>query len=185
MNEPQRSRVTTVEPEIRAAVRSMLPLNPTTRLLALGGTGVLDVAAVAGIAHAALVADAPWPEGTVSIAIRADLLRLPFAAGLFDAALAMLPLGAAGLRELWRVLAPAGILIAVVPRRSLIPHRAGLGGEPRTSRGLTRLLIDAMFEPDAWTRVAGVHVVRAAKRDGLAPVGSGGTPARVRLAAAT
>jgi SAM-dependent methyltransferase len=169
MNEPQRSRVTTVEPEIRAAVRSMLPLNPTTRLLALGGTGVLDVAAVAGIAHAALVADAPWPEGTASIAIRADPLRLPFAAGLFDAALAMLPLDAAGLRELWRVLAPAGILIAVVPRRSLIPHRAGLGGEPRTT----------------WTRVAGVHVVRAAKRDGLAPVGSGGTPARVRLAAAT
>jgi SAM-dependent methyltransferase len=172
-------------PEIRAAVRAALPLQPTMRLLASGSATVLDAADVARVAHVAMVGDTAWPDGAASVVVAADPRRLPFVAGMFDAALAMTPLDAPGLRELWRVLAPAGVLIAVVPRRSLLPRNTGLDGAQHSQRSLTRLLDAAMFEPDRWTRVAGVHVVRATKRDGLAPIGgSGGTPARARLAPA-
>ncbi|WP_219775599.1 hypothetical protein [Polymorphobacter sp. PAMC 29334] len=156
---------------------------PTTRLLALGGSAVFDPADVALVAYAALVGDAAWPAG-LSITVDADPLRLPFVEGVFDAALAMTPLEPPGLRELWRVLGPAGVLVAVVPRRALIPRETGFGGAHHSRSSLTKLLDAAMFEPGEWTKVAGVHVVRATKRDGLAPIGGGGTAALARLSPA-
>lgn len=176
--------MTTIEPEIGAAIRAVLPLMPTTRLLARGAEGVLAAADTATVAHAAMIGAAAWPGGAPSVAVAADPLRLPFIAGLFDAALAMTPLDAGSLRELWRVLSPAGVLVAVVPRRSLIPRDTGLDGAHHSRASLTRLLEAAMFEAGAWTRIAGVHVVRATKRDGLAPIAGGGTPARARLSPA-
>lgn len=178
------SWVTTIEPEICAAIRAVLPLLPTTRLLALGAEGVLDAADTVAVAHAALIGASAWPEAAPSVAAAADPLRLPFVEGVFDAALAMTPLDAPRLRELWRVLSPAGVLVAVVPRRALIPRDTGLDGAHHSHASLTRLLEAAMFEAGDWTRVARVHVVRATKRDGLAPIGGGGTLARARLSPA-
>ncbi len=178
------SWATTIEPEICAAIRATLPLMSTTRLLAMGAEGVLDAIDTAAVAHAALIGSSAWPEGTSSVAVAADPLRLPFAEGVFDAALAITPLDASRLRELWRILSPAGVLVAVVPRRSLIPRDTGLDGAHHSHASLTRLLEAAMFEASDWTRVAGVHVVRVTKRDGLAPIGGGGTPARARLSPA-
>ena len=157
---------------------------PTTRLLALGGSAVLEPADVAMVAYAALVGDAAWPDAGPSITVAADPLRLPFVEGVFDAALAMTPLDAPGLRELWRVLGPAGVLVVVVPRRLLIPRETGLGGAHHPRASLTKLLDAAMFEPGEWTKVAGVHVVRATKRDGFAPIGVRGAAALARLSPA-
>ncbi len=178
------SRVTTIEPEIRVAVRRVLALLPTTRLLACGAAGALDAADIAAVAYAAHVGGTVWPEGGPSVAVAADPLRLPFVEGMFDAALAMVALDPAALRELWRVLAPAGVLVAVVPRRAIIPRDTGIDGTPHSRASLTRLLDGAMFEAGDWVKVAGVHVVRATKRDGLAPIGGGGTLARARLSPA-
>jgi SAM-dependent methyltransferase len=162
----------------------MLPLMPTTRLLALGGSAVLDAADVAMVAYAALVGEAAWPGTGLSIAVAADPRRLPFVEGVFDAALAMTSLDAPGLRELWRVLGPAGVLVAVVPRRALIPRETGIDGAHHSRASLTKLLDAAMFEAGDWTKVAGVHVVRATKRDGLAWIGGNGTAALARLSPA-
>lgn len=157
---------------------------PTTRLLALGGSTVLEADDVCMVAYAALIGDAAWPGIGLSVAVAADPHRLPFVEAVFDAALAMTSLDAPGLRELWRVLGPAGVLVAVVPRRALIPRETGLDGVHHSRASLTRLLDAAMFEAGDWTKVAGVHVVRATKRDGLARIGGGGTPALARLSPA-
>ena len=174
----------TIADDIVTAVRAALPLQPTTRLLAMGGAEVLGAADIAAVAYAAFVGDVAWPDAVPSVAVVADPLRLPFVEGVFDAALAMTPVDAGRLRELWRVLAPAGVLVAVVPRRSLIPRSTGIEGAQRSGRALAALLDAAMFEPDDWVRVAGVHVVRACKRDGLAPIGGRGATAAARLSPA-
>ena len=108
------------------------------------------------------------------------------------------------LRELWRVLAPAGQAVLVVPNRaSLWAITATPFGEGRAygRGGLTRALDAAMFEVLDWqmalaapplrgfgwseallahaaSRLGGVHIVRVGKRDGLAPLPGRG--ARVR-----
>lgn len=99
-------------------------------------------------------------------------LRLPFHEAVFDRALVTTPLprmtATAELREMWRVLAPAGlVLFAVKARRAWQLQAPGWVKE-----ALEAVIEDAMFEvldwrvetvPDRW------HLVLAGKRDGLRP----------------
>ena len=101
-----------------------------------------------------------------------DPLRLPFAEALFDKALVTSTLprmtAKAELRELWRVLAPAGVALLVVKARR--PWQFQAPGWVREK--LAPVVEEAMFEvldwrvetmPDRW------HLVLVGKRDGLRP----------------
>jgi SAM-dependent methyltransferase len=143
-----------------------------------------------------------WPRGKPNCAVQADEAALPFTEALFDQALLAHSLEFAEaprklLRELWRVLAPAGELVLIVPNRlGVWTHfeTTPFGqGRPWGKGELSRLLQESMFEPVScrtalvappvrglrWldrplTRVArrfgGIHFVLARKTDGLAPV---------------
>ena len=199
----------------RLLVRAVAPLlarGATTRLLALGQT-----AAVLTRLHAlqhervAMIVERPvrWPLTMPNRAAVADPERLPFGDALFDDALLIHALELVEhprtvLRELWRVLAPAGRLILVVPNRAGVWARVEAlpfgRGHPYGRGGLTRLLATSMFEVENWStalaappvarlrwlerplarlapHLGGVHIVAARKVDGLRPVG---TPARER-----
>ena len=140
-----------------------------------------------------------WPSLSPSATCVGDALRLPFTEALFDDVLLIHALEVAErppalLRELWRVLAPAGRLIVVVPNRNGVWaqfERTPFGqGHPYGGNRLARLLSDAMFEVEATTtalfappltplgwleapmrRMApefgGVRIVAARKTDGL------------------
>ena len=58
------------------------------------------------------------------------------------------------LREIWRVLAPDGRIVIVVPNRRGLWARVDTTpfgyGSPFTRTQLTRLLKDAMFQPESW-----------------------------------
>lgn len=104
--------------------------------------------------------------------IIADPQRLPFVEAVFDRVLATthLPRPAARgeLRELWRVLAPAGLALLVVKARR--PWQFQAPGWQREA--LAPVLEDAMFEVLDW-RVATLpdrwHMILMGKRDGLRP----------------
>ena len=197
---------------LRAALGPLVRAGATTRLLAIGAGPLLDIDP-ASVERVVLAGATPraWPATGLNCAIAADPAHLPFVEAIFDQAIVVHALEAsesprALLRELWRVLAPAGELVLIVPNRSSLwaLTEATPLGEGRTygRRALGRTLDDAMFEiverrtvlaaPPiaalAWSeallaRIApgfgGVHLVRAAKRDGLAPVG------KIRVTAAT
>ena len=104
--------------------------------------------------------------------IIADPSRLPFIEALFDRALVTTPLPAtatrAELREIWRILCPAGLALLVVKARR--PWQWQAPGWTRET--LEPVLDNAMFEvldwqtetiPDRW------HLVLVCKRDGLRP----------------
>lgn len=145
-----------------------------------------------------------WPRRGPGCTVSARETALPFTEALFDQALLCHALEFANapklLRELWRVLAPAGELILIVPNRAGVwTHFESTPfgqGHPYGRGGLETVLRDAMFEPVAWktalaappvrglkwldrplTRLlpalGGVHLVLARKTDGLAvsPVG--------------
>jgi SAM-dependent methyltransferase len=151
---------------------------PLARLLAGGRPGRLLVlgrppAAIAlnpeNFERVAFVAttDADIRSGT----LRADPHHLPFAAALFDKALWSCPLVQPRLmlRELWRVLAPAGLAVLVVRARR--PWHALAHGWLREPLALR--LDEAMFEVLDWqveTLPERHHVVLVGKRDGLKPV---------------
>ncbi|MGB3723520.1 MAG: class I SAM-dependent methyltransferase, partial [Pacificimonas sp.] len=100
-----------------------------------------------------------WPlRGHPNCAVTGNVTDLPFSGALFDQALVVHALehGSAPdiLRELNRVLAPAGDLILVVPNRAgLWTHFEttpfGLG-HPYGKGELTRLLKNAGFVPRSW-----------------------------------
>jgi SAM-dependent methyltransferase len=154
-----------------------------------------------------------WPARRGNLVAEVDPFRLPWEAGLFDTALLVHTLehgdSRRQLREIWRVLAPAGELVVLVPNRlGLWTHfeENPFGqGRPFTHGQLERLLDGAMFEPvaqrtaipvppvGAWRAVGaaigpfarglgGVRLALARKSDGLRPVAA--TRARrVRAAA--
>ena len=193
---------------LASIVAPALRRDATARLLAVGHPGPLlagfDPASVERLAivypeGAGAVA---WPGARTGCACVAEPWALPFAEALFDQALLCHALEFAEppralLRELWRVLAPGGEAILIVPNRaSLWTHFEATpfgNGEPFGRGRLTRLLRDTMFEPVAWrtalvappvggigwldrplTRwvpaLGGIHFVLSRKIDGLAPI---------------
>lgn len=190
---------------VRAAVRPVLLTGASTRLLAIGAGPLLDGFDRATVERIAVVGAVTAP-GTVV----ADPAKLPFVEAMFDTVLVAHALETADsprklLRELWRVLAPAGEAVLVVPNRasawSLTEATPFGEGRAYGAGGLTRALDAAMFEvvdrrmalfAPPWrgagwsetllahvaSRLGGVHVVRVRKRDGLAPLPSRGVRVR-------
>lgn len=149
--------------DLRAAVATALALTPASRLVAIDAAGFVDAGALAVYAA---VGSFGAPRAVV-----ADPLRLPIVAALADRVL--VKYDATGepdgrLREIWRILAPAGVLVLIVP----LPTSHSLNSLIRRTfihRRVARALAAAMFEVVSRQTVAGNLVVRAAKRDGLAP----------------
>ena len=205
---------------LRNMIQPTLQHSGNSRLLTLGAPeGLLRGIDTGGIERLAAIGASGWPSRGRNAGLCADPCQLPFHEAVFDQALVIHCLEtaerpAAVLRELWRVLAPAGELLLVVP------NRAGLWatvetnpfgqGRPYGRRALIAALADAMFEVTAahtalaapplgmlaWSepmlaravpQLGGVHFVRAAKRDGLAPISGSrmAVPARAAPAQAT
>lgn len=189
---------------LSSAVRPLLGRGG--RLLAVGQTAPV-LTRLHGLRHEriAMIVERPvrWPVTTASRSAVADPERLPFTDALFDDALLIHALELcerprAVLRELWRVLSPAGRIVLVVPNRAGVWARVETlpfgRGHPYGRGALTRLLEDAMFEVESWStalsappvtrlrwlerplarfapHLGGVHVVAARKTDGLRPAG--------------
>lgn len=100
-----------------------------------------------------------WPAEGRRLAALVEEDRLPLADSSVDRLLAVHCLEAAErvqplLREIWRVLAPEGRLVMVVPNRRGIWARTDATpfghGRPYSRGQLDRLLRDALFTPLAW-----------------------------------
>ena len=100
-----------------------------------------------------------WPRDGASHSVLVDDDRLPLADGSVDRLLAVHCLEVADgtrplLREMWRVLAPEGRMLLVVPNRRGVWARfdkTPFGhGRPYSRRQLDELLVDAMFTPLDW-----------------------------------
>jgi SAM-dependent methyltransferase len=115
--------------------------------------------------------------------VRADPHHLPFVEALFDKALLSAPLiePRKMLRELWRVLTPAGLAVLVVKaRRPWQGHERGWLKEPLALR-----LDEAMFEVIDWQielLPERFHTVMVSKRDGVRPALVGAATAKTVLA---
>ena len=101
-----------------------------------------------------------WPAGR-SLSALGDEGALPFSDAFFDRILVVHGLEGADalrplLRQLWRVLAPEGRMLLVVPNRTSLwaqLDRSPFGvGRPFSRGELDRLLRSALFEPLAWDR---------------------------------
>jgi SAM-dependent methyltransferase len=101
-----------------------------------------------------------WPSGR-SLTALSDEAQLPFPDAFFDRILVVHGLEGADaarplLRQLWRVLAPEGRLLLVVPNRTSLwaqLERSPFGiGRPFSRGELDRLLKGALFEPLTWDR---------------------------------
>lgn len=155
------------------------PEHPNGRLLVLGQPPERIGLALEGWEHVACVAasDEELRPGTV----RADPHHLPFHEALFDKVLLSAPLiqPRLMLRELWRVLSPAGLAVLIVrARRPWHIKDIGWLREPLQLR-----LDETMFEVLDW-RVESLperhHVVLVAKTDWQKPVLVGAAdPAKV------
>lgn len=104
--------------------------------------------------------DARWPREGPSRTVLVDEERLPLADESVDRLIAVHCLEVADhtrhlLREMWRVLAPEGRLILVVPNRRGVWARLDntpFGqGRPYSRRQLDQLLCGAMFQPLDWS----------------------------------
>ncbi len=197
---------------------AMLTCRSNARLLAVGPCGPLltgfDPASIERLAIADPFALAPWPDAAGNLLCSANPRHLPFADALFDQAIICHTLEHDArpdriLRELWRVLAPAGEAVLFVANRAgLWTHFEATPfghGHPYGRNQLQRLIDDALFEVREWRqllvappvrglrwldtplsrllpRLGGVHAVRIAKVDGAAPTLVGQAQARLRLA---
>ena len=151
--------------DLRAVVATALALTSTSRLVAIDAGDLVEADTLAVYAA---VATGPT---SATRAVVADPLRLPFVAALADLVVARIDAASepvARLREVWRLLAPAGALVLIVAGpsshslNSLILRQI-------IRRRVTRQLAGAMFEVAAWQVAGSAAVVRAVKRDGLAP----------------
>lgn len=102
----------------------------------------------------------PWPADGHSATVLASTAALPFGDAAIDAALVVHALETEAtpsslLAELWRVLAPGGSLLIIVPNRRGLWARMDTTpfgyGEPYSRRQITDLLRDALFSPSHWT----------------------------------
>jgi SAM-dependent methyltransferase len=102
-----------------------------------------------------------WPDPDRVLACLADEAQLPFPNALFDRILVIHALEEADdplelMREVWRVLAPAGrVIVAAANRRGVWCNAEStpLGhGAPFTRSQLEGLVRDAQLEPVAWSR---------------------------------
>jgi SAM-dependent methyltransferase len=101
---------------------------------------------------------AAWPTPSV-LSTLADETALPFPDALFDRVLVVHGLESADslrplMRQLWRVLAPGGKLLLVVPNRtslwSQVERSPFAHGRPFTRGQLESLLRDTMFAAERW-----------------------------------
>ena len=158
-------------------------LRPRGRLLAIGAPRAL----LAGLRIDALERTAAvgcgggWPSPTASTALSADPAQLPFHAAVFDQVLVASGGDAtpAMLRELWRVLAPAGELLLIESEWLLqasvaTAASARLGDAMFGLRSITRLRVP-LPPPRALAArllpIGTMVLMRAEKCDGLAPAG--------------
>ena len=101
----------------------------------------------------------PWGSSGLCSTSIVDDLALPFPDAFFDAALIVHGLETAEaqrpfLRELWRVLTPAGRLLVVAPNRASLWAQLETSpfgnGQPYSRGQLERLLNQALFHPERW-----------------------------------
>jgi SAM-dependent methyltransferase len=101
----------------------------------------------------------PWSIGGRGLTALADELALPFPDASFDCLLVVHGLEVAEaqrpfLRELWRVLTPAGRLMVVAPNRTSLWAQFETSpfghGQPYSRGQLQRLLQQALFSPEGW-----------------------------------
>ncbi|HUB86142.1 MAG TPA: methyltransferase domain-containing protein [Rhizomicrobium sp.] len=99
-----------------------------------------------------------WPADPVS-SVLSDEDALPFPDALFDRVLVVHGLESAEsirpvMRQLWRVLAPAGRLLIVVPNRtslwSQVERSPFAHGRPFNRAELQTLMRDTLFAPERW-----------------------------------
>ncbi|MCG5234966.1 class I SAM-dependent methyltransferase [Xanthobacter oligotrophicus] len=100
-----------------------------------------------------------WPSAAPTLATLADETLLPFPTASMDRvvavhALEMTPNAAEMLNEVWRVLAPGGRLLAVVPNRRGVWARLDTtpfgNGRPFSRGQVVTLLRQALFTPVGW-----------------------------------
>ncbi len=100
-----------------------------------------------------------WPSAAPALAALADEGALPLPTSSIDRVVAvhlleMTPDAAGTLREVWRVLAPGGRLLAVVPNRRGVWARLDStpfgNGRPFSRGQVVRLLREALFTPVGW-----------------------------------
>jgi SAM-dependent methyltransferase len=101
----------------------------------------------------------PWGTSGRSLATLVDELTLPFADSFFDCVLVVHGLETAEaqrpfLRELWRILTPAGRLMIIAPNRASLWAQLETSpfghGQPYSRGQLERLLEQALFRPERW-----------------------------------
>lgn len=99
-----------------------------------------------------------WPQGRVLTALGEEH-AFPFADAMFDRIVLVHALEAAEssrtlMRQIWRVLAPAGRLVIVAPNRrspwSLADSSPFAQGRPFTAAQLARVLSASLFVPERW-----------------------------------
>lgn len=196
--------------EVRRRLRPLVIHRPTDRVLGIGYCGPYLEGLQNHVERLGLVMPARqgvtrWPthpEGSLNRALLAEETQLPFADALFDQVIVIHGLEFVDparrlLREIWRVLAPNGSLLAVTANRAgLWAHfeKTPFGnGRPYGRGQLKSLLQDSLFEPEIWQtalvmpplrwlmpfdraaqaiapKFGSVHIVLARKTDGLAPV---------------
>ena len=100
-----------------------------------------------------------WPSAAPTLAALVDETELPLPNGSIDRVIAvhlleMTPDAGDVLREVWRVLAPGGRLLCVVPNRRGVWARADNNpfghGRPFSRTQITSLLREALFTPVGW-----------------------------------
>jgi SAM-dependent methyltransferase len=116
-----------------------------------------------------------WPQGgTAAVLCEED--ALPFPDVFFDRILIVHGLEGSEhlrvlLRQLWRVLAPEGRILLVVPNRASLWAQVQVSpfghGRPFSRLELDLLLKDGLFEPGRWSRALYAPPVKAVSRSGI------------------
>src|SRR5579872_2916634 len=101
----------------------------------------------------------PWGANGSSLTVAVNDLALPFPDAFFDGVLVVHGLETADaqrpfLREIWRVLTPAGRLLVIAPNRASLWSQLDTSpfghGQPYSRGQLERILQQALFAPERW-----------------------------------